>query len=210
MHMKQIATLLFILLLVTACGGGQSAAPTEPAPEPTAAPTEVPAEEAATEEETPTEEETMEEAPASERVTLAVELTTNPWLWNSFTDPMEQVDIEMPENYAIAFNSDGTVNVKADCNNANGSYTADDNGSLSIEIGSMTRAMCPPESRSDEFVEKLGFVAGFFFEDSSLYLDMMADGGTFQLASAPKGLAVGDTTTETETESTETESASLL
>ena len=208
MHVKQIATLLFILLLVTACGGGQSAAPTEPPPEPTAAPTEAPAEEAATEE-APAEEETTEEAPSGERVTLAVELTTNPWLWTSFTDPVEQFDVETPENYAIMFNSDGTVNVKADCNNANGSYTADDNGSLTIEIGPMTRAMCPPESRSDDFVEKLGFVAGFFFEDGFLYLDMMADGGTFQLASAPEGMAAAETVEDT-SESTETESASLL
>ena len=48
----------------------------------------------------------------------------------------------------------------------------------------MTRAMCPPESRSDEFVQKLGFVTNFFFENGYLYLDTMADGGTFQLASA--------------------------
>ncbi|MCB0106993.1 MAG: META domain-containing protein, partial [Caldilineaceae bacterium] len=129
-------------------------------------------------------------APANERVTLAIELTTNPWLWTSFSDPMEEFAVETPENYTITFNTDGTVNIKADCNNARGSYTADDNGSLAIKIGPMTRALCPPGSRSDEFVQKLGFVANFFFENGFLYLDTMADGGTFQLASAPESMPV--------------------
>ncbi|MCB0144249.1 MAG: META domain-containing protein [Caldilineaceae bacterium] len=130
-----------------------------------------------------------EATPANERITLVIELTTNPWLWTSFTDPAEQFDVETPEDYTITFNTDGTVNIKADCNNASGSYTADDNGSLSIEIGPMTRAMCPPGSRSDEFVQKLGSVANFFFENGILYLDMMADGGTFQLASASEHIS---------------------
>ncbi|HRW06078.1 MAG TPA: amidase family protein, partial [Caldilineaceae bacterium] len=138
---------------------------------------------------------TVEPTTASERITLAIELTTNPWLWVSFSDPVAQFDIEMPENYTVAFNSDGTVNIKADCNNASGSYTADDDGSLSIEIGPMTLAACPPESRSEEFVQNLGFVTGFFFEDGFLYLDTMADGGTFQLASALEAMPAADTGT---------------
>jgi hypothetical protein len=56
----------------------------------------------------------------------------------------------------------------------------------------MTRAACPPDSRSDEFVQNLGFVVGFFFENGFLYLDMMTDGGTFQLASAPEFIPASD------------------
>ncbi|MCB0124092.1 MAG: META domain-containing protein, partial [Caldilineaceae bacterium] len=169
MKKKLIVALLLGLLILSAC------MVQAPAPAPTAAP----AEESATE-------------AAGERVTSAIELTTNPWLWTSFTDPVEQFDIETPENYTVTFNTDGTVNIKADCNNASGSYTADDNGSLAIEIGPMTMAACPPDSRSDEFVQKLGFVANFFFENGFLYLDMMADGGTFQLASASEHMPAGE------------------
>jgi heat shock protein HslJ len=132
-------------------------------------------------------------APApGERVTAAIELTTNPWLWQSFTDPVEQFDLDNPADYTITFNPDGTVNVKADCNNASGTYTAEDSGTLNIELGPMTRAACPPDSRSDEFVQNLGFVVGFFFENGFLYLDMMTDGGTFQLASAPEFIPASD------------------
>ena len=166
MNTKQVVSLLLTLLVTTSC---VMVTPPAPTPEPTAAPAEEP---------------TAVEAAAEGRVTLAIELTTNPWLWTSFTDPVEQFDVETPENYTITFNSDGTVNVKADCNTVLGTYTADDNGSLSIELGPMTLVACPPESRGDEFVQKLGFVSNFFFENGFLYLDTMADGGTFQLASA--------------------------
>ena len=120
----------------------------------------------------------------ADSVTSAIELTTNPWLWQSFTDPVESFELDNPEAYTVAFNSDGSVNIVADCNNASGSYTASDDGSLSIEIGPSTLAACPPESRSEAFIQKLGFVSNFFFENGILYLDTMADGGTFQLASA--------------------------
>ena len=128
-----------------------------------------------------------ESAPA--RITAAIELTTNPWLWLGFTDPVQQSTVETPAQYTITFNSDRTVSVKADCNNSTGSYTADDSGSLTIKLGATTLAACPAASRSDEFVQKLGSVTNFFFEEGFLYLDTMADGGTFQLASAPESAA---------------------
>lgn len=129
-------------------------------------------------------------APApGERITSVVELTAVPVQWLSFTDPTQQFDITNPENYTIAINADGTVNVKADCNNAAGTYTADDSGSLTIQLGPMTLAACPPGSRSDEFVQKLGFVRNFFMENGFVYLDMMADGGTLKLAPASESMA---------------------
>ena len=59
-----------------------------------------------------------------------------------------------------------------------GSYTADDSGSLSIEMGPMTMAACPEGSRSDEFVRLLGGAALFFFESGNLHIDLFADSGT--------------------------------
>ncbi len=113
-------------------------------------------------------------------------LTANPWQWVSFTGPMEQFDVEMPESYLVAFSGDGTVNIVADCNNAMGSYT-DDAGSLTIEVGPMTMAACPPDSRSDQFVALLGSVVRYYFEDAQLYIDLLADGGT--MVFAPEGEA---------------------
>ena len=118
----------------------------------------------------------------SEQESLA--LSEHSWVWVAFTDPLQQFEIPDPENYVIEFSEDGTVQVKADCNRAQGTYTTD-GSSLSIELGPTTLAACPPGSRSEEFLQKLGFAAIYFFQDDHLFIDMFADGGTFEFAPIP-------------------------
>jgi heat shock protein HslJ len=118
--------------------------------------------------------------------TEVVSLTTNAWQWVSFTNPVEQFAIDEPQNYVLTFNEDGTVNIIADCNNASGSYTTD-GSSISIQVGPMTMAACPPDSRSDDFIKYLGFAAIYFFKDGNLFIDLFADGGTLEFAPASGG-----------------------
>ncbi len=167
--MKTIAYILILMAMVVtiaSCGGATATLAPTPEPTPEPPPTEAPPE--------PAEAES------------AGDVTSYPWLWTSFTSPVEQFDVENPENYVVIFNDDGTVNIKADCNNASGSYTVA-GSNLTIEVGPMTKAACPPESRSDQFVKYLGFAARYFFEDAQLYIDLFADGGT--MVFAPEGEA---------------------
>lgn len=169
-----IMTGLILLLLLAACVGGTT-------PESTVPPTTAPEEELTaeltpeptTEQPKPSTEEPVAE---TEEVDLTA-LTVTPWQWISFTNPVEQFELETPKGYVLYFSEDSTVQIKADCNNANGSYTADDS-SLTIAIGPMTMAACPEGSRSDQFVQLLGGAAIYFFEDGNLFIDLMADGGT--------------------------------
>jgi heat shock protein HslJ len=108
-------------------------------------------------------------------------LTANPWHWVAFTDPAQQFDVDDPVSYTLTFQEDGTVNIQAYCNSAIGSYMQD-GSSISIEVGPMTMAACPPGSLSDDFVKYLGFAAIYFFEESDLFIDLMADGGTMRLS----------------------------
>ena len=175
--MKRITFLLllaFIVVFVAACGGDQAqpTATTMPVVEPTT--TTAPTLE-------PTAEPTAPQ-PAAEPGDLGT-LTASPWQWTSFTDPLQQFEVEMPESYLLTFNEDGTVIIVADCNNATGSYT-EDGGSLTIEVGPMTMAACPPESRSDQFVTLLDGAASYFFVDAQLYINLFADGGTMRFAPA--------------------------
>ncbi len=163
-----IATVLMLVFFLAACGGAATPEST------TAPPTAVPAEE-------PTVDNSELEAEAT--VADLPTLVEHPWQWESFTKPTEQFDVEGPQNYVVIFNEDGTLSVKADCNNASGSYTAD-GSSLNIQIGPMTMAACPPESRSDQFVQLLGGAAVYFFEDGNLYIDLLADGGTLAFSPA--------------------------
>ena len=124
--------------------------------------------------------------PEPAAISASPALSANSWQWTGFTGAAEQFKVEQPANYQLTFNADGTVNIKADCNNATGSYTSDDS-SVTIQVGPMTMAACPEGSRSDQFVKLLGGAAKYFFADGNLFIDLMADGGTlrFDPAGAP-------------------------
>jgi heat shock protein HslJ len=107
-------------------------------------------------------------------------LTGITWQWVGLTDPMQQVAIDAPEKYTLTFLDDGSLQIQADCNLATASFTATDDGSLTVTPGIMTLALCGPESRSEELIQKLGFAARYFFQDGHLFIDMMADGGTLE------------------------------
>lgn len=185
MRVKIAITLLFVIataLTLTACGGSSE-------PVPTLVPTAAPVQEAVEE---PTEEpapgptaEPSEEVSEIGDEAQTANLTANPWQWIAFSNPVEQFEVETPENYVITFHEDGMVEIVADCNNASGSYTADDSN-LTIEIGPMTMAACPEGSRSDELVQLLGGAATYFFVEDNLYIGLMADGGTMRF-STPSG-----------------------
>jgi heat shock protein HslJ len=175
-------TFLILAMLLSACSAGQST--------PTAQPTTVP----------PTEQ-PLEPTTAPEVVEVAApvgsatvgkgDLTGTTWTWVAFTDPMQQFNVENPSNYTLTFQEDGTVNIVADCNNAMGSYNLD-GSSLTIEVGPMTMAACPPDSRSDDFVKYLGFAAIYFFQDGDLFIDLFADGGTMRFSSSSGSEAGND------------------
>jgi D-alanyl-D-alanine carboxypeptidase len=106
-------------------------------------------------------------------------LRANPWQWVSFTNPVEQYTVDNPQNYTVTFNNDATLNIVADCNNANGSYVIA-GSSITIQVGPMTMAACPEGSLSDDFVKNLASAAKYFFQDGYLYVDLMADGGVMR------------------------------
>src|SRR6185503_11200809 len=70
---------------------------------------------------------------------------------------------------------------RADCNFGNGTYTVN-NLSIELKVGALTRAMCPPESLSDQFLRNLGDVRSFLFRNGELNLELMADAGIFRFA----------------------------
>jgi len=116
---------------------------------------------------------------------LAGRLSAQPWQWVSYTGPVDTFDVKSPADYTVAFNTDGTASIVADCNRASGSYEAAD-GSLQVKIGPATVALCPGDSRGDQFVKYLGSAARYFFKDGKLYIDLLADGGTMRFAPAGK------------------------
>lgn len=109
----------------------------------------------------------------------APELLGDTWLWIRYVDTVEAYDVANPEDYTVQFQPDDTVNVKADCNMANGVYTAS-NGEIDIEILITTLAICAPDSLGDTFITHLNAAAVYYFEGPALFFDLPIDSGIME------------------------------
>ena len=86
--------------------------------------------------------------------------------------------------YTLAFNADGTVNARIDCNRGRGGWKSAEKGRLEFGPMAMTRAACPPDSIDHEISKRLHHVRSYVIKDGRLYLSMMADGGVFEFEPA--------------------------
>ncbi len=87
------------------------------------------------------------------------------WLWQKTEfNGGKDIPVLQPDAYTLQFQSDGKVNIKADCNSGGGSYTITNNVDLTIHIDTLTRAICPPESLSDEYINELNDTGSYTIE----------------------------------------------
>ena len=111
---------------------------------------------------------------------IAAKITGTVWQWvqTQYNDDRKAVPAD-PKNYTVQFQEDGTLSVKADCNQKGGTYTySPEEKRLSIEITHSTMAACPEGSLEDEFVQGLSAAAIYFIKDGDLYIDLKYDSGT--------------------------------
>ncbi len=168
--MKRLTLLLGLVLLVAlaACGG-------QPEPTPTAvveavAPTEAPATEVP-----PTAEPAPEEAVASVGVVDPALIDTL-WVWVN-RDAAEPLDVANPHNYNLLFNADGTFFAGLDCNRGSGIYNTPGDGTITMELGPITRALCAEDSLSDQMIAMIGSVVSYAYEqEGEVVAFTMADG----------------------------------
>jgi heat shock protein HslJ len=101
------------------------------------------------------------------------DITKITWQWTSLseTEPASQSVVPNPENYTLILQSDGTLNIKADCNMVGGSYTLDGN-SLAIKLGPSTMAFCGEQSLDVQFLELLKKVVSYNIEKDQLGLNL--------------------------------------
>jgi heat shock protein HslJ len=118
---------------------------------------------------------------------LSASLTGVIWQWVSFTDPLQQITIEDPSRYTVAFEEavggSGQAVIKADCNDVGATYTVD-GSSISIVTGPSTLAACPEDSLDQQYLANLSYAVIFFFDEGDLFLDLFADGGTMRFTAA--------------------------
>ena len=111
---------------------------------------------------------------------MATALTANPWQWTGFSGGGQQVDIQTPASYVATFHDDGTVDIRADCNNAGGTYIIAST-SITITIGPVTAAACPDGSHSDQFIKLLSDATQFAVFGDALAITTK-DGGSMSFS----------------------------
>ncbi len=174
--MKRLLLIMSLVLLVAlaACSTQTPATPTAPAVE--AIPTEVPPTEVP-----PVVEPTAEPAPAFEADPALIDTL---WVWTS-RDAAEPLDVSNPENYNLLFNDDGTFFAGLDCNRGSGTYATPGDGTITMELGPITRAMCAEDSLSDTMIAMFPAAASYAIEnDGDVLAITMADGSVDRYSKA--------------------------
>lgn len=125
--------------------------------------------------------------PAPEAATAqALALAGPVWQWEQFIDVAtgkNTLTIKNPEKYTATFSDKGTVAMKADCNQAAGTYTVD-GSKLTIAVGPVTLAACGAGSLGEEYLIGLTSAASYSITDGKLNIDLMADGGRMVFGAA--------------------------
>lgn len=173
--MKHLDLFLVLCTVVVAGCGGTSPPTNEPA-SPGGAPAAVPAAPQAT-------------APA------AGPLADTDWRLieiQSMDDAQGTTRPNDPALYTMRLNGDGTVQMRLNCNRANGTWSAEpgpDPTSGRFEFGPLagTRALCPPPSLDERITSQAQYVRSYVLKEDRLYLSLMADGGIYAWEPIPAG-----------------------
>jgi heat shock protein HslJ len=106
-------------------------------------------------------------------------ITDIEWQWEAVEETAPQVGpiVPHPEKYTLTLNSDGTVDIRADCNLVGGTYELQAND-LSIVLGPSTLAYCGDGSLDQDFLALLELVGHFNLVNGQLELGLRDDAGT--------------------------------
>ena len=196
-----ITILLLVTLFVAACS--PAPAPTQPPP-PTPVPVDVDATVQAGIEgtqaamPTPTPPPTPEPSltpipeqptsvPEAAPVSYSPSLTSVVWEWLGTDTSGQFTPVDDPSLYQMEFIPDGSLQIKADCNNVTASYTIDGQN-LNITMGPSTLMACPEGSQADVFIQQLSTAASYSFEPTGNLAIVLGDGNTMSFS--PKPIAV--------------------
>jgi uncharacterized lipoprotein YbaY len=98
-------------------------------------------------------------------------LTGVVWQWQHTVTDTDSVAPDDPSRYAIEFQPDGRVNVRADCNRGGGSYEATENR-LTFGPIAVTLIACPPGSLDSVFLRQLNDAGVYSTDGNQLFIGL--------------------------------------
>ena len=103
------------------------------------------------------------------------------WQWTAgqATNSAGQPVAPDPERYTIEFFTNGTVDVRADCNALTGTYTVEVPLDLTIDVATPSRDACDAASLDRVYIESLGRVTSYSTDAGVLRL-FIDDGDAMQ------------------------------
>jgi heat shock protein HslJ len=104
------------------------------------------------------------------------------WHWEAQL-ATDKLVVDQPDRYTLEIQPGGKALVRADCNRGSASYKLEGRG-LSIKLGALTRAACPPGSLADRYLKALESVVGQRTKGENLFLDLPAEAGTLKFVRA--------------------------
>ena len=174
--MKRLLLLLSLVLLV-ALAACRQAPETETQPTVEAAVETLPTEAPATDETAPAVEEPSETTPLAHTADPA--LVNKLWFWERRDGATAVVEVPNPSEYNLIFNDDGTFFAQLDCNRGSGIYATPGDGSLMMDLGMTSMALCPEESLFDQMMATFPGAAQYRIEaDGATLVIVWADGTT--------------------------------
>ncbi|HXY53655.1 MAG TPA: META domain-containing protein [Nitrospirota bacterium] len=101
------------------------------------------------------------------------------WVRTRYNDCTTMTRPDDAAGYTIQFKSDGTAEVRGDCNRGGGSFTLN-SSKLSITITNTTMAACPEGSLESKFLRDLNRAGGYLIKNDRLFLNLKLDSGTME------------------------------
>jgi heat shock protein HslJ len=112
----------------------------------------------------------------------------------SMDDAQGTVRPPEPARYTLAFQADGRVEIRLDCNRGTATWRAQpaakgESGRAAAQLSlgplASTRAACAPDSLASRLGNSWPYVRSYLIEGGRLHLSLMADGGVLTWEPAP-------------------------
>ncbi|MCU0943928.1 MAG: META domain-containing protein [Rubritepida sp.] len=107
------------------------------------------------------------------------------WQWVGLAGAGEALTIAEPARYTLEFLPEGRLALRADCHRGAGGLAFPAPGILRVGAIALTRALCPPGSLSDRFVQEVSAAARWSLRDGQLWLERAEGAATLRFAPAP-------------------------